>query len=109
MSNEELARTAAETPLEYEERLLTYLEKETAHSQKLSHSGDGTTETAMLGELTNAYTLERYGGKQTDDNQRTYLRTWVPGLIARLTGRASTRSTSFKRTDKRQAGEQTNT
>ncbi len=33
-NNGELARTAAETPLEYEVRLLTYLEKKTAHSPR---------------------------------------------------------------------------
>ncbi len=104
-SNGELARTPAETPLEYEVRLLTYLEKETAHSQKLSNSADGASETALLSELTNAYALERYGGKQTDDHQRTHLRTWVPHLIARLTRRASTRASSPRRTGKQRAGE----
>jgi hypothetical protein len=97
--NGELARTAAETPLEYEVRLLTYLEKETARNQKLSNSADGASENAFLGELTNAYALERYGGRKTDDRQRTHLRTRVPGLIARLTGRASSRASSPRRTD----------
>ena len=91
-ANEELARTPAETPLEYEVRLLTYLEKETAHSQKLSNTDDGASETALLDELTHAYTLERYGGKRIDDRQRTHLRTWIPRLIARLTRKASTRA-----------------
>ncbi len=91
-SNGELARTHAETPLEYEERLLTYLESGKVRSQQLSKSDDGTSDTALLSELTNAYTLERYGGKQTDDHQRMHLGTWVPRLIARLTGRASTRA-----------------
>jgi hypothetical protein len=103
--NGELARTAAETPLEYEVRLLTYLKKETAHNQKLSNSADGASENAFLGELTNAYALERYGGKQTDDRQRIHLRTLVPGLIARLTRSASGRASSPKRTDKKRAGE----
>jgi hypothetical protein len=93
----ELARSAAETPLEYEVRLVTYLEQDTTHSQKLSNNVDGATETALLSELTNAYALERYGGKRIDDRQRTNLRTWVPRLIARLTGRASTRASSPKR------------
>ncbi len=105
----ELARTPAETPVEYEARLLAHLEKETVHSQKLSNSADGTTETALLDELTHAYTRERYGGKQTDDHQRTHLRTWVPRLITRLTGRASTRASSPRRTDKQRAGEQADT
>lgn len=105
----ELARTPAETPVEYEARLLAHLEKETVHSQKLSNSAEGTTETALLDELTHAYTRERYGGKQTDDHQRSHLRTWVPRLITRLTGRASTRASSPGRTDKQRAGEQTDT
>ena len=108
-SNGELARTPAETPLEYEARLLAYLEKETTHSQKLSNSDDGASETALLGELTHAYTLERYGGKQTDDRLRVHMRTWVPHLIARLTRRASTRASSPKRTDKQRPGERPNT
>jgi len=105
----ELARTPAETPVEYEARLLAHLENETVHSQKLSNSADGTTETALLDELTHAYTRERYCGKQTDDHQRTHLRTWVPRLITRLTGRASTRASSPRRTDKQRAGEQADT
>jgi hypothetical protein len=94
MKNGELARTAAETPLEYKVRLLTYLEKEITHSQKLSNSADGASETALLSELTNAYTLERYGAKQIDDYQRAHLQIGVPGLIARLTRRASARASS---------------
>ncbi len=88
-SNGERARNPAETPLEYEARLIAYLERETTHSQKLSNSDDGATETAILDELTHAYTRERYGGKRIDNRQRMHLQTWVPRLIARLTGRAS--------------------
>lgn len=88
-SNGELARTPAETPLEYEARLLAHLKRESAHTQELSNNEDGATETAFLGELTHAYTRERYGGKRIDDGQRMHLRTWVPRLITRLTGRAS--------------------
>jgi hypothetical protein len=95
-SNGELARTAAETPLEYEERLLLYLDSGKVHSQQLSKSDDEATETAMLGELTHAYTRERYGGKHTDDRQCARLRTLIPRLIARLTGRASTRASMHR-------------
>jgi hypothetical protein len=108
-SNGELARIPAETPLEYEERLLAYIERETAHSQKLSNNDDGATETALLDELTHAYTLERYGGKRIDDRQRMHLRTWVPRLIARLTGKAPTNASSPGRTGKEQAGKHANT
>jgi hypothetical protein len=103
--NAELARTAAETPLEYEERLLMYLENGKVRSQQLSKSDDSSAETAILDELTDAYTLERYGGKQTDDRQRARLRTWVPPLIARLTWRASTRASSSRRTGKQRTGD----
>ncbi len=50
----------------------------------------------MLGELTHAYTRERYGGKHTDDRQRARLRTWIPFLIARLTRRESTRASMHR-------------
>lgn len=100
----ELAKAPAETPLEYEVRLLAHLEKETAHSQKLSNSDDGVSETALLDELTDAYSHERYGGKHIDDHQRSHLRTWVPRLIARLTGVSSP-----GRTDKQRPQERANT
>jgi len=100
-NNEELARIPAETPLEYEERLLAYLESGKVRSQQLSKSDDSSAETAILDELTHAYTLERYGSKHIDDRQRERLRTWVPHLIAQLTGRASTRASLRGRTGKR--------
>jgi hypothetical protein len=51
-----------------------------------------------------ARTLRRHA---SDDHQRTHLRNLVPGLIARLTGRASTRASSSRRTDKQRAGKHT--
>ncbi len=105
----ELAKAPAETPLEYEVRLLAHLEKETAHSLKLSNSDDGVSEISLLDELTNAYSHERYGGKRIDDHQRSHLQTWVPRLTERLTGRASTRASSPGRTDKQRPGERANT
>ena len=88
-NHNELARTQSETPLEYEVKLLAYLEEGTTHSQKLPGNGDGASESTHLSELTDAYVIERYGGKQIDAHQRARLRTWVPALIARLTRRAS--------------------
>jgi hypothetical protein len=99
MKHGELARTDSETPLEYEMKLLTYLEEGTNHFKKPSDNTDDASESALLSELTDAYVLERYGGKQTKDHLRAHLRTWVPDLIARLTRRASTRTSSPGRTD----------
>lgn len=85
----DLARIPAETPAEYEARLLTYLGGEKQSSSNLMHNGEGATDAAILDELTRAYALERYGGKRTDDPQRAYLQTWVPCLVERLTGRTT--------------------
>ncbi len=78
-SDATLARTPAETPAEYEARLYAYLEEPAL-------SSDGASESLILEELTQAYTRERYGGKHTDQRQRTRLQNRVPQLIARLTG-----------------------
>lgn len=85
----DLARKPAETPAEYEARLLAYLGGEKPSSSNLIHNGERATDAAILDELTGAYTRERYGGKRTDDRQRAYLQTWVPRLVERLTGRTT--------------------
>lgn len=84
-----LARTPAETPAEYEQRLLAYLESRATGSQNASHPTGEQTDAQILDELTRAYTLERYGGRQTDERKRTQMRAWVPHLMLRLTGKAS--------------------
>jgi hypothetical protein len=91
-----LARTPTETPAEYEMRLLAHLGRETAQSADPASNGDAATESTILDELTHAYTRERYGGKQTDARQREHLRTWVPRLIARLTGKAPTNPSAHR-------------
>jgi hypothetical protein len=85
----DLARKPAETPAEYEVRLLAYLGGEKHASPNWMHSGEGVTDAAILDELTHAYALERYGGKRTDDPRRAYLQTWVPRLVERITGRTT--------------------
>jgi MFS family permease len=87
----DLARQPSETPDEYEMRLRAYLEQQ---SQQAKESDATTTPTdpAILDELTRMYTRERYGGKQTVGQERFYLQSWVPHLIARLKGRPPTRS-----------------
>jgi hypothetical protein len=89
LARHDLARLPTETPDEYEMRLRVYLEQQ---SQQVVESSTATpTDPAILEELTHLYARERYGGKQTADRQRSYLQSWVPHLIARLTGRTATR------------------
>ncbi|HZU68768.1 MAG TPA: DUF4129 domain-containing protein [Ktedonobacteraceae bacterium] len=83
-----LARQPAETPAEYEARLLAYLESEMQSVSNLAQNGSDAMNTAILKELTHAYVMERYGGKRIDQPERVYLQTWVPRLIGRLTGKA---------------------
>lgn len=82
MTKEDLARRPAETPAEYQTRLYASIEKPASVSEREGES-------QMLEELTGAYTRERYGGKHTDQQQRTRLQSGVPQLIARLTGTMS--------------------
>ncbi len=84
----DLARYPAETPTEYEARLLTHLRREVVGSTDLASQDDLPGNSAILDELTHAYVLERYGGKRTDNPHRAFLQAWVPRLIARLTGRS---------------------
>lgn len=73
-----LARRADETPSEYEKRLLALLKEASSAAQ-----GDSTpTDPAILGELTEAYMKERYGGKRArleHDAQG-----WIPHFVRRL-------------------------
>ena len=60
------------------------------NTQGLPHDDRPPPDPAILDELTHAYARERYGGKRTDQRQRAHLQAWVPHLVARLTGKAST-------------------
>ncbi len=86
----DLARLPSETPDEYEMRLRAHLEQQSQHAQE---SGATTTpaDPAILDELTRLYIRERYGGKQTAGQERSYLQSWMPHLIARLTGKTPLR------------------
>jgi Domain of unknown function (DUF4129) len=86
----DLARNPAETPAEYEVRLLTHLGSGVQPLQELAQADNAPHDAAILDELTRAYAHERYGGKQTDERTRTDLRTWVPHLVMRLSGGTST-------------------
>ncbi|HLI06048.1 MAG TPA: DUF4129 domain-containing protein [Ktedonobacteraceae bacterium] len=92
-AKEQLARMPAETPTEYEQRLLVYLEANPVTSQNASHVA-GETDSQLLRELTHAYILERYGGRQSDEYRRTQMPVWVARLVARLTGRAPVERTT---------------
>ena len=89
MTKEDLARTPTETPAEYEARLLPYLRKEISGSQTMTDSDGKSADSLLLDELTHAYTLERYGGRHTDESKRGQMRSWVSRLVMRLTGKAS--------------------
>jgi hypothetical protein len=78
-------RRPNETPAEYQRRLLMLIEK----APSAATSSDAPPDPAILAELTDAYDQERYGGKQLDQQQHTYLRQWVPHLLKRLTGNTS--------------------
>ncbi len=78
-NNPTLMRHTDETPLEYRTRLLTSV-KQAATIQ----DGEATSEQEILDMLTGAYAVERYGGKSLEASQKSYLRTWVPRLIARF-------------------------
>lgn len=86
-SQSQLVRKPAETPTEYEARLLAYLAEKKQSSPHLEQNGASATDAAILSELTAAYALERYGGKRLDKPRRAYLQTWVPRLVRRLTTR----------------------
>lgn len=88
IQNEELARTAAETPAEYEARLLTQVIGGEAPPDRLADDAALRQAPAILHELTRAYVAERYGGKQANQRQQAYLQANVPCLIARLTTNA---------------------
>ncbi len=88
---DDLARTPAETPAEYEARLLVHLGNAAPNAQELPSGDRLPPDPVILDELTRAYVSERYGGKLTLQRQRAHLQAWVPYLVARLTGRASPR------------------
>ncbi len=79
--DETLGHRAHETPIEYQERLLSSLQPDMHDQQQ-----DAPPDPVILDELTRAYTMERYAGKQTDTRQRLYLHRWVPYLVQHLLG-----------------------
>lgn len=79
--DETLGYRSNETPIEYQERLLSSVKPNTHDQQH-----DAPSDAFILDELTRAYTLERYAGKQSDSRQRLYLHTWVPYLVQHLVG-----------------------
>lgn len=97
-SGDDLRRKPAETPAEYQARLLAYM-NQGMNSGALSPSPAAVPETpadwsygVILDELTGAYNRERYGGKPTDDDRRGRLRLRVPHLLRRLSGSGNTPS-----------------
>jgi hypothetical protein len=90
---DERRRRRDETPVEYQTRLLPLLEPG-AHEE--ARKEDAPTGATVLDELTRAYTLERYGGKRTEQGQQAYLRRWVPLLARRLTRNESSKTSRHR-------------
>lgn len=76
-------RRLNETPFEYQQRFLPSSQPDIAQSAAPSPAEVPAKE-AILATLTNAYTLERYGGQPAPASQRAYLRKWLSLLIKRL-------------------------
>ncbi len=89
--NDALRRKPTETPNEYQVRLLAFLISTTPAIQDQGSDAplpDDATILTILEELTFAYIMERYGSEHVSERNRSRLQTWVPRLIARLTGKA---------------------
>ncbi|GAC1467218.1 MAG: hypothetical protein PVS3B1_20390 [Ktedonobacteraceae bacterium] len=88
---EDLARHPAETPAEYQQRLLVV-------AREVPTAGDATApaDPEILAALTQAYSRERYGAKQTDSEQQNFLRQWVPHLIQRFNAHLTSRPEKSK-------------
>jgi len=92
-TSEMLARSPAETPNEYQRRLLRHMQQ---HAPGMGTSPAQAAEAAppvatMLESLTRAYAEERYGGKATSESQQQRLQDWMPHLLSRITGKARRR------------------
>lgn len=86
-TGDDLQRQPNETPSEYQARLLAYLKD--AQASHFAPEDLAPAIPSLLEGLTDTYNNERYGGKQTDERRRIYLRTWVPQLVKRLVDRTS--------------------
>jgi hypothetical protein len=87
LARSDLARHPAETPDEYEARLRHSLEREEESMHGSQHDAMASSDAAILGELTRAYTRERYGGKETRVDEHGNLHIWMTRLAMRLTGK----------------------
>jgi hypothetical protein len=85
--NDALKRKPTETPTEYQARLLAFLISATPAIQAQESDPHLASDTTILEELTSAYIMERYGSELVSERNRSRLQTWVPRLIARLTGK----------------------
>jgi hypothetical protein len=75
-----IQRRSNETPAEYQQRLLALV-------AALPNKEGEPPNADILNELTEAYTLERYGRKQTAPAQVRYLKKWVQLLVKRIKGK----------------------
>jgi heme/copper-type cytochrome/quinol oxidase subunit 2 len=75
----DLARRTHETPREYQQRLTSALTNIAAQTEAAT-----PPDPAILAELTDAYVGERYGSKQLNQPQKSFLSKWVPNLLRHL-------------------------
>ena len=72
-----IQRLPHETPAEYQQRLLSVV-------ATMSNKEGEPSNTAIVTELTEAYTLERYGRKPPEQAQVGYFKRWVSYLVKRI-------------------------
>lgn len=78
-----LAHQPAETPAEYEARLLALLKKTTSAQEE---TPDTLSDAALLQQLTHAYVQERYGEKPAQLAHNAFLPAWIARFAKRLSG-----------------------
>lgn len=73
----DIQRRPDETPTEYQQRLLAVV-------ATMPNKEGEPSNAAIVTELTEAYTLERYGRKPPEQAQVGYFKRWVPYLVKRI-------------------------
>lgn len=84
--NDHLHHREHETPCEYQARLAQSMQEVSVETRRREAKEHAPADAVILHELTSAYILERYGGRQTDSDTQAYLALWVPYFVKRLLG-----------------------
>jgi hypothetical protein len=82
-SSPPLARHPEETPLEYQQRLLTHLAQQASPGEE-----NATSDPAQLRELTSAYLQERYASGASSAKHALDFKAWLQRFVQRLKGHA---------------------